>query len=137
MRRTATRLTGPEVKNLTTPAETPATRQGKTTIAPEVLLTIARLSALGVPGVARMEPVPGGFDRIFKRGVHDGVRIAVKAHTVKADLYLVVEHDRSVREISRAVQAAVARAIQEMVDMEVTAVNVHIEDVAYPEQEAQ
>jgi len=31
-------------------------RQGKTTIAPEVLLTIARLSALGARGVARTSP---------------------------------------------------------------------------------
>jgi uncharacterized alkaline shock family protein YloU len=112
-------------------------RRGKTTIAPDVLLTIARLSALAVPGVARMEPVPGGVDRLFKRGVHDGVRIAVKDLSVSVDLYLVLEHDRNVRDISRAVQAAVARAIHEMVGMDVLAVNIHIEDVAFPEQEAQ
>ncbi len=115
----------------------PEPRRGKTTIAPDVLLTIARLSALGVAGVARVEPVPGGVDRLFRRGVHDGVRIAVKDHAVGVDLYLVLEQDRNVRDISRAVQAAVARAIQEMVGMEVLAVNIHIEDVAYPEQEAQ
>jgi uncharacterized alkaline shock family protein YloU len=123
-----------------TPAHTPPerdTRRGKTTIAPDVLLTIARLSAVAVPGVARMEPVPGGVDRLFRRGVHDGVRIAVKDHSVVVDLYLVLEHDRNVRDISRAVQAAVARAIQEMVGMDVLAVNIHIEDVAFPEQEAQ
>ena len=123
----------------TTPAPGPAghERQGRTTIAPEVLLTIARLSALGVPGVSRMEPVPGGVDRIFKRGVHEGVRLDVKDHAVTVDLYLVLEHGRNVREVSRAVQAAVARAVQEMVGMDVVAVNIHVEDVAYPEQEAQ
>ena len=110
---------------------------GKTTIAPEVLLTIARLSALAVPGVVRVEPVPGGVDRLFKRGVHAGVRIAVKDHAVVVDLYLVLAPDRNVRDVSRAVQAAVARALQEMVGMSAAAVNVHIEDVAIPEQEAQ
>lgn len=130
------------MKELTTateaaPAAAHYERQGKTTIAPEVLLTIARLSALGVPGVTRMEPVPGGVDRIFKRGVHDGVRLAVKDHAVTVELYLVLEHGRNVREVSRSVQSAVARAIQEMVGMDVTAVNIHVEDVAYPEQEAQ
>jgi uncharacterized alkaline shock family protein YloU len=84
-----------------------------------------------------MEPVPGGVDRLFKRGVHDGVRIDVKDHAVTVDLYLVLQHDRNVRAIGRAVQAAVARAIQEMVGMDVLAVNIHIEDIAYPEQEAQ
>ena len=112
-------------------------RQGKTTIAPEVLLTIARLSALGANGVARTSPVPGGVNRLFKRGVDDGVRIEIKDQAVSVDLYLVIEHDRNVRDVSRAVQAAVARAIEEMVGMDVLAVNVHIEDIAYPEQEPQ
>jgi uncharacterized alkaline shock family protein YloU len=112
-------------------------RRGKTTIAPEVLLTIARLSALGTPGVARTSPVPGGVNRLLKRGVDDGVRIEVRDQAVTIDFYLVLEHDHNVREVSRAVQAAVARAIQEMVGMDVLAVNIHIEDIAYPEQEAQ
>ncbi len=112
-------------------------RQGKTTIAPEVLLTIARLSALGVPGVIRTSPVPGGVNRLFKRGANDGVRLEVRDQAVAVDLYLVLEHHRNVRDVSRAVQAAVARAVQEMVGMDVLAVNIHIEDVAYPEQEAQ
>ncbi len=111
--------------------ETP--RRGKTTIAPDVLLTIAKLSALGVPGVAHMSPVPGGVNRLFRRGAGDGVRIEVKNQAVVVDLYLVVTHDAGVQNISRAVQAEVARAIQEMVGMEVLAVNVHIEDVAFPE----
>jgi uncharacterized alkaline shock family protein YloU len=117
--------------------EAPAGRRGKTTIAPDVLLTIARLSALGVPGVARTSQVPGGVNRLFRRGADDGVRIEVRDQAVAVDLYLVVEHERNVREVSRAAQAAVARAIQEMVGMDVLAVNIHIEDVAYPEREAQ
>ncbi len=115
---------------------TAADRRGKTTIAPDVLLTIARLSALSVPGVARTSPVPGGVNRLFRRGANDGVRLEVRNLAVTVDLYLVVENDRNVREVSRAVQAGVARAIQEMVGMDVVAVNIHIEDVAYPEQEA-
>lgn len=111
-------------------------RQGKTTIAPDVLLTIARLSALGTPGVARTSPVPGGVNRLLRRGVDDGVRIEVKELGVTVDLYLVIEHDHNVREVSRAAQAAVSRAIAEMVGMDVLAVNIHIEDIAYPEQEA-
>ena len=114
--------------------ETP--RRGKTIIAPDVLLAIARLSALGVSGVARMSAVPGGVNRLFRRGVGDGVRIEVKENAVAVALYLVVSPDRQVREVSRAVQAEVARAIQEMVGMDVLRVHVHIEDVALPERDA-
>ena len=77
-------------------------RRGKTTIAPDVLLTIAKLSALGVPGVAQMSPVPGGVNRLFRRGIGDGVRIEVKDQSVAVDLYLVVKNDVNVREASRA-----------------------------------
>ena len=107
-------------------------RRGKTTIAPDVLLTIARLSALAVSGVARLSLVPGGVNRLFQRGVGDGVRIEVKDNAVRVEVYLVVAHDAHVRDVSRAVQSKVSRAINEMVGMDVLGVNVHIEDVAFP-----
>ena len=47
--------------------------QGKTTVSPDVLITITRLSALSVPGVSRMAQVPGGVNRLFKRGIGDGL----------------------------------------------------------------
>ena len=41
---------------------------GKTTVSPDVLINIAKLSALGVPGVSHMAAVPGGVNRLFRRG---------------------------------------------------------------------
>jgi uncharacterized alkaline shock family protein YloU len=97
---------------------------GATTIAPGVLVTIAKLSALGVSGVSRMAPVAGGVNRLFRRGV----RIEVADDTVSVDLYLVLEHGTNVRDVSRKVQAEVASAIENMVGMTVARVDVHIED---------
>ncbi len=110
--------------------ETPPV-SGATTIAPEVLLTIAKLEALAVEGVTGLSPVAGGVNRLFRRGTADGVRIDVRGNAVTADLHLVVRQDTNLREVSRAVQARVARAIEEMLGMEVTGVNIHIEDVAF------
>ncbi len=104
---------------------------GKTTLAPDVLLTIARMSALNVEGVARMAPIPGGFDRLFRRGADDGVRLTVEDDLVYIDLYLVLANNVNVREVSRNAQAQVARSISEMVGMEVGHVNIHIEDIEY------
>ncbi len=104
---------------------------GKTTVSPDVLVTIARLSTLTVPGVSRMAPVPGGVNRLFRRGSGDGVRIEIEENTVFADLYFVVKQDVNIREVSRNVQKQVARAIQEMVGMEIGHVNIHIEDIDY------
>src|SRR5512133_87297 len=71
--------------------------QGKTTVAPDVLVTITRLSALSVPGVSRMANVTGGVNKLFKRGVHEGVRLEVKDNTVFANLYLILKHDVNIR----------------------------------------
>ena len=88
---------------------------GKTTVAPDVLITIARLSALSVPGVSRMANVTGGVNKLFKRGVHDGVRLEVKDNTIFANLYLILKKDVNIREISRNVQGQVARIIKRCV----------------------
>ncbi|MBL8078498.1 MAG: Asp23/Gls24 family envelope stress response protein [Anaerolineales bacterium] len=110
--------------------------QGRTTVSPEVLTTIARLSALGVPGVSRLAPVPGGVNRFFKRGAGDGVRIETEENVVFVDLHLVLKQDINIREVSRNVQQNVARAIEDMVGMDVGHVNIHIEDVDYGDNEA-
>jgi uncharacterized alkaline shock family protein YloU len=112
------------------------TAQGKTTVGPDVLVTIARLSALSVPGVSRMANVTGGVNKLFKRGVHDGVRMEVKDNTVYANLYLILKRDVNIREVSRNVQSQVARALQEMVSMDIGEIEIHIEDIDYEEQEA-
>jgi uncharacterized alkaline shock family protein YloU len=102
---------------------------GKTTVSPDVLVTIARLSALSVPGVSRMAQVPGGVNRLFKRGLGDGVRIEVEDNVVVANLYVILKQHVNIREVSRNVQHQVARALQEMVGMEIGKITIHIEDI--------
>jgi uncharacterized alkaline shock family protein YloU len=108
---------------------------GKTTISIDVLLTIARLTTLEVQGVSRMSNVPS---RRFKtmllhRQEQDGLHIEVLDDLVYTDLYVVVEPDVNIREVGRNIQIAVARAITEMIGMQVGVVNVHVEDIDYPE----
>lgn len=104
---------------------------GKTTIAPDVLVTIARLTTLSIPGVVRMAALPVTVNRIFKKEDTDGVSIAVENNAVYADLYVILARDINVRDVSRSIQNQVSRAISEMVGMEVGKINVHVEDVEY------
>lgn len=110
--------------------------QGKTTVSPEVLTTIASLAALEVPGVSRLAPVSGGVNRLFRRGASDGVRIEARDNAAFVDLFLILKDGVNIREVSRNVQANVARSIHEMVGMEVAEVNVHIEDIDFEGDEA-
>jgi uncharacterized alkaline shock family protein YloU len=94
-----------------------------TTIAPDVLHSIARLTALKIPGVHATSP---------RRGAAEGVQVKVTDSTVDVDIYLILEKDLNLRQVSRDVQIAVARAIEEMVGMQAGVINIHIEDIHYP-----
>ena len=109
---------------------------GRTTIAPEVLLTIARLATLEIPGVSCMAPIPGGVSWIPKRSQADGVRIEIDEDRVYTDIYVILHNNFNVREVSRNIQREVSRSISEMVGMEVGHVNLHIEDIDYPSEKS-
>ncbi len=108
---------------------------GKTTVAPEVLIEIARMAALKVKGVSAMAPVSGGVNILFRRGIVDGVRITIENDIVYADLYIILENNVNIRNVSRTVQKKVTRAITEMVGMGVAEVNINIENIAYENEE--
>jgi uncharacterized alkaline shock family protein YloU len=99
---------------------------GRITIAPEVLETVARLTALAIPGVVRLT-TPSGVQRLLGQ---DGVRIEVVQDRVRADVYVVTRQDVSMLSIGRQIQNEITRAIHDIVGMEIESVNVHIEDVA-------
>ena len=109
-------------------AETRST--GKTTLTSDVLLTIARMAALEVEGVKGMALIKGGVNRLF-RSSPEGVRMSVEDNVVLVDLYLILDSDVNIREVSRTVQQTVARAIVDMTGLEVGHVNIHIEDIDY------
>ena len=104
---------------------------GKTTIDPEVLVTIARLTALDVPGVSRMAANPRTKDRFFTRGGSEGIRVEIQEDQVFVDLYLVLKNDVGILQVSRQVQSEVSRSIAEMVGMRIGQINIHVEDIDF------
>ncbi len=108
---------------------------GRVTIAPDVLITIARLTTMGVPGVVRM--VPLGVPKLLQRGGHDGILLGVEDDRVRFDLFIVADANANLRQVGHRIQAEIGRAIRDMVGMRVEAINIHIQDVAYPELEAE
>lgn len=107
---------------------------GQVTIAPEVLVTIARLTTLNTPGVARLDTsIVDGVNRVFKRGAaNGGVKVQVDGDAVSVELHVIAKHDVNMLTLGQQVQAAITRAIGEMVGMSVTEVNVYIQDVMLP-----
>ena len=112
--------------------ETARNIPGSVTVEPEVLETIARQAVLEVPGVVRI--AEKDVDRLL--GL-TGKSVVVTVHDgrVRVELHVIAGPNISLLRLGQAVQYEVTRAVQQMIGMPVDAVNVHVEDVVYPQPE--
>ncbi len=108
--------------------------QGSVTVHPSVLATVARLTALATPGVARLSgDRRQGVGRVLPRlGSWGGVDLSICDEAITVDLYVVAEAETSLSRLGQKLQAEVSRAIQGLVGVDVLAVNVYIQDVDIP-----
>ncbi len=105
--------------------------QGKVTIAPTVLTTIVRQTALEENGVSRLAPLPAKVRGLRSGGaIEEGVLVSVTEQSVQVEVHVVADPQCNMLKLGAALQASITRAIQEMVGMQVGAVDVFIDDVA-------
>ena len=108
---------------------------GRIEVAPEVLTTIAHFATIRMEGILRTAPVPADVARLFRRGIqHDGILLDLSEDSVKFDIYVIMNPNVNIMETSRALQAAVAEAVDTMVGIPVDAVNIHVENVVYAQE---
>lgn len=107
---------------------------GSVTVHPSVLATVARLTALATPGVARLSNTRRrGMRRMLSRlGSWGGVDLRMCDGAIAVDLHVIAEAEANLVRLSQGVQSEVRRAIRELVGMEVLEVNVYIQDVDVP-----
>jgi uncharacterized alkaline shock family protein YloU len=120
------------------------TSQGNTTIADSVVQKIAGISAREVSGVhslgggaartigAIRERIPGS-----SQSAGQGVSVEVGERQAAIDLDIVTEYGVSIVDLSRAVRRNVIEAVEGMTGLEVTEVNVLVNDVHLPSDDAQ
>lgn len=110
---------------------------GVVSVAPEVIITIAKRTATDVPGVARLVPQgASGVGRMFRGGAGDGVSVAIsKEDTVTVELTVVANADANIVDLGKTLQNALKRAIEEIVGMHIEAINVNVEDVTFASSE--
>ncbi|WP_083528028.1 Asp23/Gls24 family envelope stress response protein [Curtobacterium ammoniigenes] len=117
----------------------PAMTRGRTIVEDAVVAKVAGIAAREVPGVFAL----GGNaarafgalrDAIGSSDFGQGVRVEVGETQAAVDLTIVVDYPVPMLEVASAVREAVARAVTELVGLEVTEVNVAIHDVNIPHQ---
>jgi len=118
------------------------TSKGNTSIADNVVQKIAGVSAGEISGVhalgggaartlgAIRERIPGS-----SQSVGQGVAVEVGERQAAIDLDLVAEYGVSIVDLSRAVRRNVISAVEGMTGLEVTEVNVDVNDVHLPSDE--
>lgn len=116
---------------------TQATTKGRTIIDDTVVAKVAGIAARDVPGVYAL----GGNaarafgairDAIGSSALGQGVRVEVGETQVAVDLTIVVDYPTPMTAVASAVRSAVADAVTELVGLEVTEVNIAINDVNIP-----
>lgn len=110
---------------------------GKTTIEESVVAKIAGIAAREVPGV---HALGGGAARMMgairdalnTTDLSQGVSVEVGEKQVAVDVTIVAEYPVALQQVADQVRAAIYRAMQELVGMEVAEVNVTVNDVYIP-----
>lgn len=113
------------------------TERGTTRIADGVVETISALAAREIPGVASMgKSFARAFGAIRSRvpGVSEdsstqGVAVEVGERQAAVDIDLVVYYGQSIVEVTEAVRANVIDRIESMTGLEVTEVNIAVDDL--------
>jgi uncharacterized alkaline shock family protein YloU len=107
-----------------------ADAHGVVRITKHVLGSIIELAALGVAGVARLAPLSSPWPRVFRAEPQRGIATSVRGKVLSVDLYVILEPGANMPEVGRAVQEAVAHAIEDIVGMEPGEINIFIQDIA-------
>jgi uncharacterized alkaline shock family protein YloU len=114
-----------------------AAGRGKTVINDAVVAKIAGIAAREVPGV---HALGGGAaralgairDALNTTDVSQGISVEVGETQVAADVTIVAEYPMALQDVADRVRSAVIAAIEELIGMDVTEVNVTVNDVYLP-----
>ncbi len=114
-----------------------ASQDGKITVAEGVVVKIAGLAAREVAGVHAMGTSTGrAFGALKERipgssgpSVTQGVSAEMGETQVALDLDVVIEYGVSIADLGRSIQRNVKNAVERMTGMQVTEVNVSVDDV--------
>lgn len=114
---------------------------GRTTIAGDVVAKIAGVAAREISGVHDFGTGPARVFGAFKgrlgaeEGVTRGIAVEVGERQAAVDIDLVVDYGVAIPGLAAAVRDNVITAVGEMCGLEVTEVNVAVDDVYLPSQD--
>ena len=127
--------------SLAQPGLSTGTSAGKTVIVDSVIAKVAGIAAREVPGVFALgggaaRAIGAIRDAINSKDHTQGVSVEVGETQVAVDITIVSEYPLALQKVADDVRSAVYSAIENIVGMAVTEVNVTINDVHIPSDDA-
>ena len=110
-----------------------STGDGSVNITEDVIAIIAweamrEVEGFGGPAAG----IPGDLaELIGRRTASRGVRVTTEEKSVSVDVYITVRFGYSVTKVSRGIQEAISKAVQDMTGAAVSAVNVNVTGIAF------
>lgn len=111
-----------------------AAPEGSVRVANEVIASIAAMAAREVDGVAGLDEANARHfgDWIKRETAHRGVRVMLDSERkIHLDVFLTVLASAALRDVAEGVQDSVIEAVQRMLGLEVTEVNVFVSSITF------
>ncbi|NMB35742.1 MAG: Asp23/Gls24 family envelope stress response protein [Firmicutes bacterium] len=112
---------------------------GTIRIADEVVSIISGLAATEIDGVASMSGgIAGGIaEALGRKNLSKGVKVEVGEEEAAVDLFMIVRYGSRIPDVAWQVQENVKKAVENMTGLKVVKVNVHVQGVNFPQQQAE
>ena len=128
---------GPAVQGGAVPVPVPVSGLGRTVISETAVAKVAGIAARAVPGVYSLGSGPSRAlgairDAVGSTDHAAGVHAEVGETQVAVDINLVASYGTPLHALANQVRAAVYRAVEELVGLQVIEVNVEVTDVYVP-----
>ena len=110
---------------------------GVVNISEDVVSIVAAMAANGIDGVAGMtqSSITGGISELFgKKNPSKGVKVFIEENKVTIDMFIMVKYGAIIPDVAWRIQEKVKQEVESMTGLDVAAVNVHIEGVAFPKE---
>lgn len=104
-------------------------------IANDVVATIAGIAASEVNGVVGMSGgIVGGLGQMLgRKQLTKGVKVEIKEDSAFIDISIIVEYGSKIPEVAEKIQNNVKESVITMTGLNIGAVNVHVQGVAFPQ----
>jgi len=113
------------------------TNLGSIHIADEVVEIVAGVAATEIEGVAGMSGGIGGgiAEMLGRKNLSKGIKVETDEQKATIDLYVIMGYKVRIPDVASQIQENVKRAIEGMTGLMVSAVNVHVQGINFPEED--